>query len=143
MKKFILDNTQNQRDEMTIYAFSPDTLSANEKDLNDFLLVFCHYIPTRGTPWKKDDNGKYTSKALSVETPIQTSWTLAHAQISSLIKEKKESKRHRRLFLLSALSILVLSLSLGYKMVVSDSKIKELKTQINAIQSIHSNSLKS
>ena len=128
MKKFELNSTNEQRDEMILYAFSSDVLSASERDLTSFLKVFNQYLPKRDTPWSEE------SKAVNSGTPIHDNWLMAHDRVSSLIKEKRESKRHWRMFSLSLLSIIVLALSISYRILVSDNKVSDLETRINKIE---------
>jgi hypothetical protein len=128
MKKFELNNKSDQRDEMVLYAFSSDVLTASEKELVSFLKVFNKYIPTRDTPWSDQ------SKAVNSGTPIHNNWLIAHDRISSLIKEKQESQWHWRMFCLSLLSIFVLTSSIGYRILVSEVKVADLEARLNTLE---------
>jgi len=128
MKKFELNNRHDQKDEMILYSFSSDVLTASEKELVSFLKVFNEYIPTRDTPWSDQ------SKAVNSGTPTHENWLMAHDRISSLIKEKQESRRHWRMFWLSLLSIFVLTSSIGYRILVSDVKVTDLEARLNTLE---------
>jgi hypothetical protein len=128
MKEFEFNDKSYQRDEMILYAFSSDVLTASEKELVSFLKVFNKYIPTRDTPWNDQ------SKRVDSSTPVHDNWLTAHDRISFLIKEKQESQRHWRMFWLSLISILVLTSSIVYRVHVSEVKVADLEARLNTLE---------
>lgn len=105
MKTYIYESSVKQQADVLCYAFSPDLIDASEKELTKFLQVLCQHFP-------KTENGEGSFKPMENQAYLNT-FNSAYSNVFRLIETKRTKSRHRQMFWLALLTLVVLAVTLG------------------------------
>lgn len=101
MKQFEFTNLNTQRDEVICYAYSLDVANGSKKELEKFYNVLLQYFPHSET----DDGVRKPHDHLWDNTQ---QWHAARSHVASIIDDHKTKSRHRAMWWVGALTLLVL-----------------------------------
>lgn len=100
MKQFEFTNLNTQSDEVICYAYSLDVANGSKKELEKFYSVLLQYFPhseTKGVRVPYDHLLDHTQQ-----------WHAARSHVASIIDDHKAKSRHRAMWRVGALTLLVL-----------------------------------
>lgn len=130
MKRYTYENTVKQQADVLCYAFSPDLIDASENELKQFLQVLCQHFP-------KTENGDGLFKPMDNQAYINT-FNNAYSNVFRLIEAKRTKRRHRQMFWLALLTLLVLAVTLGNDIYTERQSNNDQSTSATLNKSKHS-----